>query len=297
MKKELQFQVEESRILSDLLSSSEQPFAVGGIDGSLKRVNPAYCKLTGYTEKELIEQKDVWNKKLTPEKWRKMEAQQIARMMKTKKPVRFEKEILTKNGIKVPIELFAQPKYNNKGELESIFAFVTDITERKKIKHKLIKSKAQIHKLLISSSAVIYSSKPSGDFPATFMSENVKGLTGFESSDFIGDSKFWINHIHPEDISRLNEEMQKLFKKKQHTYEYRFKCKNGTYKWIKDDMVLQIDKKGEPKEITGYLADITERKKALEEINDLAKFPSENPNPVLRNKKDGTLLYSNHNGK
>ncbi|MBA7585929.1 hypothetical protein ES708_27922 [subsurface metagenome] len=39
--------------------------------------------------------------------------------------------------------------------------------------------------------------------------------------------------------------------------------------------------------------DITERKQAMEEIEKLAKFPTENPNPVLRISKDGTVLYHN----
>lgn len=41
-------------------------------------------------------------------------------------------------------------------------------------------------------------------------------------------------------------------------------------------------------------AEITERKKAIEEIEKLAKFPTENPNPVLRISKDGTVLYHNY---
>jgi PAS domain S-box-containing protein len=39
--------------------------------------------------------------------------------------------------------------------------------------------------------------------------------------------------------------------------------------------------------------DVTERKKMEEEIKSLAKFPSENPNPVLRITKDGVILYAN----
>jgi len=42
-----------------------------------------------------------------------------------------------------------------------------------------------------------------------------------------------------------------------------------------------------------YALDITERKRAEEEVASLAKFPSENPNPVLRISKDGIIFYSN----
>ncbi|MCX5667362.1 MAG: PAS domain S-box protein, partial [Candidatus Omnitrophica bacterium] len=40
----------------------------------------------------------------------------------------------------------------------------------------------------------------------------------------------------------------------------------------------------------------SERKRAEEEIASLAKFPSENPLPVLRVAEDGTILYSNEKG-
>jgi two-component system nitrate/nitrite sensor histidine kinase NarX len=45
--------------------------------------------------------------------------------------------------------------------------------------------------------------------------------------------------------------------------------------------------------LTVSARDITERKRAQEEIQSLAKFPSENRNPVLRISQDGTIRYAN----
>lgn len=42
-----------------------------------------------------------------------------------------------------------------------------------------------------------------------------------------------------------------------------------------------------------YSRDITDRKQAEEEIASLARFPSENPNPVLRLNQTGDVLYAN----
>jgi len=45
--------------------------------------------------------------------------------------------------------------------------------------------------------------------------------------------------------------------------------------------------------IQGIIRDITESKRAIEEIKNLAKFPSEDPNPVIRLSKDCKILYAN----
>jgi PAS domain S-box-containing protein len=54
---------------------------------------------------------------------------------------------------------------------------------------------------------------------------------------------------------------------------------------------------GEVKGLVFSLVETTERKKAEEEIHNLAKFPSENPSPVLRIDKNGYFLYCNDAAK
>ncbi len=53
------------------------------------------------------------------------------------------------------------------------------------------------------------------------------------------------------------------------------------------------DAKGEISSMVEVVEDITERKQAEEEITRLAKFPNENPAPVMRIAQDGTIRYAN----
>jgi len=48
---------------------------------------------------------------------------------------------------------------------------------------------------------------------------------------------------------------------------------------------------------TGIIRDITERKRAEEEIEHLARFPAENPHPVLRLNQEGIILYANESSR
>ena len=57
------------------------------------------------------------------------------------------------------------------------------------------------------------------------------------------------------------------------------------------------DESGKPVGLIGLASDISLRKETEEKVKYLAKFPSENPNPVLRMAKDGEILYSNKAGE
>jgi|WetSurMetagenome_2_1015567.scaffolds.fasta_scaffold00650_14 PAS domain S-box-containing protein len=50
---------------------------------------------------------------------------------------------------------------------------------------------------------------------------------------------------------------------------------------------------GKNRYFTGILRDLSEQKAALREIQSLARFPEENPHPILRFSKEGRLLYAN----
>lgn len=146
-------------------------------------------------------------------------------------------------------------------------AFNEMAEERQQAEEAIVKTKARLEYLLTSSPAVIYSCKPSGDYGATFISENVTSQLGYEPREFTENSGFWAAHIHPEDAPRVFAEMPRLFEKGFHTHEYRFRTGDGSYQWMHDELKLVLDESGEPLEIVGSWMDIDDRKQKEEEIN------------------------------
>lgn len=130
-----------ARLMADLLMNSNQPVAVGFHDGRLGRLNPAFCELIGYTEEEL--QAIDWSTRLTPPEWLPAERKVLAELERTGKPVRYEKEYLHKNGTRIPIELFVHLARDADGNSDYYYAFITDITERKQAKEKVLQLLAE----------------------------------------------------------------------------------------------------------------------------------------------------------
>jgi len=116
-------------LLGDLLKYSSQPFGVGYPDGSLGIVNKAFEELTGYTQEEL--KSSDWSDTLTPPEFHDMEHEKLEKLQRIGQPVKYEKEYIRKDGIRVPIELLVHLVRNEDGSPKFYYSFITDITERK----------------------------------------------------------------------------------------------------------------------------------------------------------------------
>ena len=122
--------------------------------------------------------------------------------------------------------------------------------------------------LLAFCPAVIYTCDPVDEYPATYISEYVYEMLGYRPSDFTTNSEFWADHIHPDDKKRVFEEVDNLFLKDSYLYEYRFQHKNGSYRWMRDEMKLIRDDAGNPQEIIGSWIDINMRKEAEQALEE-----------------------------
>lgn len=143
-----------------------------------------------------------------------------------------------------------------------------DITKRKMRENELKTVKLRLEQLLAASPAVIYSCRPEDDFGATFISANLFNQLGYTPDEFMSQSGFWAEHIHPEDAPRVFDGLHKLFETDHHTHEYRFLHKNGTYRWMLDELRLVRDDDGKPVEIIGAWHDISSLKLAEDELRE-----------------------------
>ncbi len=74
--------------------------------------------------------------------------------------------------------------------------------------------------------------------------------------------------------------------------EYRFTDAMGKERTVLSS-AAPVKDRGETAGALVVWHDVTERRRAQREVEDLSRFPSENPNPVLRSDRSGTVLYSN----
>jgi PAS domain S-box-containing protein len=148
------------------------------------------------------------------------------------------------------------------------------------------------------SPAIIYSTKASGDFACTFVSENIRTIMGFAPEEMLTDPKCWPDRLHPEDGPRVFEEMPPLIERGGGTLVYRFRHADGSYLWIQDTFKVVIDEHGQPMELVGAWADISERRRAEQQAleanaelqktkRSLSQLIESSPSAIIATDKSG----------
>lgn len=129
-------------------------------------------------------------------------------------------------------------------------------------KRHLEVASARLSLLVSAAPSVIYSFRATGDFEPTFVSDNISKLLGYQTDEYMKDASFWRSHVHPDDVSRVEDAQVQLFTSGQHLAEYRFRKKDGSYCWVSDEQHLIRDPDGEPLEVVGSWSNVDTRKAA-----------------------------------
>ncbi|MHA2008967.1 MAG: PAS domain S-box protein [Promethearchaeota archaeon] len=188
--------------------------------------------------------------------------------------------------------LFSTVPLHLDGE-DRVLVSMIDITERKKTELELRKIDERLNNLASSGPTVIYTAKAYGDYGATFISENVKDITGYEPEEFTQNTEFWINNVHPDDKDRVLSNLSKIAEKKSLGYEYRFRFKDGIYHWMRDESKIYTNGKGKVSEMMGSWSDITWVKKSEEQLRYQAQLVENVSDAIISTDLDFRIVTWN----
>ncbi|GAH41076.1 unnamed protein product, partial [marine sediment metagenome] len=167
---------------------------------------------------------------------------------------------------------------------------INDITERKKKKEALRDSLKRYRFIAEQPGQMIYDYDIlSGKIN---WSGDVEGVTGFTYENFQSvDISSWENLIHPDDRENALILLDNAMKNgEKYDINYRFKCKDGTYKFIEDNGYFLLDKKGKAYQMLGIMKDIAERKQS-EQLNTILYNISRSANSSISLKQLYPLIH------
>ncbi len=141
--------------------------------------------------------------------------------------------------------------------------------ERRSAEAELRDARQRLEYLLAVSPAIIYTTKASGDYGCTYVSANLHSIMGYAPEEMTTDPKGWPARLHPDDAQRVLEAFPPLLERGGGSVEYRFQHRDGHYVWIQDTFKVIRDAAGQPRELVGAWADISERKLARQRLENL----------------------------
>lgn len=102
-----------------------------------------------------------------------------------------------------------------------------------------------------------------------FMSPVIERLTGWTVAEMTeADMTTILGRIHPDDQAVVRQEIERTLAecraggRATGVLEYRFRCKDGTYRWLADHLYVLPDAAGQPLYRGGTVRDVTDRKRA-----------------------------------
>jgi PAS domain S-box-containing protein/putative nucleotidyltransferase with HDIG domain len=255
MEQELRESEEKYR---ELINGMNDTAWVIDFDGNFIDVNDAAVEVLGYSREELLAMgpHDIDSS---------LDAKTITDLIKgmaTDKMQVFETSHTTKDGKPIPVEIKSSLiTYQGK---QAILSIARDITKRKQAEEALRENEEKLKNIVENSTNIFYSHTP--DHILTYHSPQVKDMLGYEPDEAM------MKWTELASDNPINEEGLKLTEraiktgKPQPPYELELNHKNGKKVWV-EVREAPVVVNGKTILIVGALTDITERKKAEEDLH------------------------------
>lgn len=291
---ELEHNITERKLAGETLKESEQKFrsyfemsligmAVTSVEKGWIDANDKLCEILGYSLDELKQK--TWVELTHPDDL-DADLEKFNQVLENRiNSYSMEKRFFRENGALVFTKISVGCVRNSDSTVNYIVLLMEDITNRKIDEIVIRKSEERWQFALEGSGDGVWDW--SIQLNEVFFSKQWKAMLGFKEDEISGNLEEWDKIIHPDDIEKVHEDIQKHLDGKTPVYEneHRIQCKDGSYKWISSrGKVISRTEEGKPLRMIGTHSDITERKRAnveLKESEDRFRFLAENTGDVL----------------
>ena len=126
-----------------------------------------------------------------------------------------------------------------------------------------------------------------------YVSQAYEDIWGRRCEELYKNPRSWVEAIHPEDRERVLQAALNHSTSGEFSLDYRVVRPDGSLRWIRDRGFPVRDKSGNVYRLTGIAEDITERKRAEEEIQMKARLLDNTSESIFVVNLEGKILYVN----
>jgi PAS domain S-box-containing protein len=202
--------------------------------------------------------------------------------------VTLQVNLLSRDGQATPYYLTAL--HGTIGDQPHLLGFGIDVTARRQAEEQLGKNERRYRALFEQTNDGVFILDM--DRKILAVNQRISDMLGYTADELVGMSPAQL--VAPEEqAASLEKHRLMLAGQSLPFYERTYLRKDGTRVTAELNVAMVYDQAGRPLHLQSIARDITERKQAEREIQSLARFPAENPQPVLRLDQAGTILYTN----
>ncbi|GAB3462070.1 hypothetical protein GCM10027321_23370 [Massilia terrae] len=158
------------------------------------------------------------------------------------------------------------------GEISEAVVCFTDFSELKRAQQSLQKSEERLRLVLQGSTDAPWDwNLRTGEL---YYSPRWWEMVGLEPGELPTNAELWLRLAHPDDAARAREVFEQALSGDAHSYEVEFQLRHKEGHWVPvlaRGLILR-DEQGRPVRICGTNTDLTERKRAEQNIHQLAYF-------------------------
>lgn len=239
-------------------------------------VSPSVESLRGYTVEEVMRQTlDGVFGPASAALARRMVAETLAAAEEEPeiltRPVVLEAEENCKDG-STWTELNVSFLLGDDGKPVGLLGVTRNITERKRAEERLRESEERYRTFVEHFQGIAFQGRM--DMTPVFFHGAVEEITGYTEEDFKAGRPRWDQVIHPDDLPVIYNDVEKMRTVPGYSgeYEYRIVRKDGRIRQVHELVHNVCDETGRPAFVRGMLHDITERKRAEEQVRRKAEI-------------------------